>query len=334
MTLSREFRLSLFRKMLQVRRFEQKAIEMYQRSVIHGTIHSCVGQEASTVGVIAALEAKDYVTSTHRGHGHSLAKGSRIPAMFAELFGRETGCCRGRGGSMHIADVAVGMLGCNAIVAGSTPHAVGAALSGKLQGSNNVVACFIGDAAVNQGAFHESANLAAVWQLPVLFTVENNQYGVSTRIQDTTALKQLSDRAAGYGMPGVTVDGQDVEAVYAAALALTERGRRGEGPALLETITYRYEGHNYGQPMTYRSKEEIDSWRQKDPVFLYREKLAGMGYEADLKAIEAEVEQEMAAAIAWALEQPLPDVAEITDLVYVDNTPFPDLSGRRRVYEE
>jgi len=332
MDLPQETQLDLYRRMFAVRRFEQKAMELYSQSRIHGTVHAAIGQEATGVGVIAALAPADYVTSTHRGHGHALAKGTKMEAMFAELFGRETGACKGRGGSMHIADVSVGMLGANGIVAGSTPLAVGAALSGRLRGTNNVVACFFGDAGSNQGAFHEAVNMAAIWKLPVLFVCENNQYGVSTRIYDVISVPDIAERAKAYGIPGLTLDGQDVEAVYATALAMAERGRRGEGPCIIECKTYRYEGHNYGDPQVYRAQEEVEAWKRRDPVALYRAKLAERGLAEAVAGVELEVEAALQAAIAWAEQQPVPDPLTVTHFVYVGDDLHPDLSGRRQVF--
>lgn len=327
--------LTLYRKMFAIRRFEQKAIELYSQSLIHGTIHAALGQEAACAGVIAALQPHDYVTSTHRGHGHALAKGAKMGPMFAELFGRTTGNCKGRGGSMHIADVSVGMLGANGIVAGSTSIAVGAALSGRLRGTHNVVACFFGDAGANQGSFFEAVNMAAIWKLPVLFVCENNQYGVSTRIYDVISVENVADRARGYGIPGLTLDGQDVELVYDRTRELADRARSGEGPCIIECKTYRYEGHNFGDPQVYRSKDEIEEWKQRrDPVVLYREKLRERGLEPEVARIEGEVERELQEAIAWALDGPVPDPDSVTDHVFVDDSPHPDLSGRRRVYRD
>lgn len=333
--LDKQKQLDLYRTMFLIRRFEQRALELYSQAKIHGTIHVALGQEATCAGAIAALETHDYVTSTHRGHGHALAKGADPAAMYAELFGREAGSCKGRGGSMHIADVSVGMLGANGIVAGSAPMAVGAALSGRLQNTNNVVACFFGDAGANQGAFHEAVNMAAIWELPVLFICENNQYGVSTRIQDVMSVDNVADRAQAYGIPGVTLDGQDVELVYAKSLEMVERARNGEGPCIIECKTYRFEGHNFGDPQVYRTKEEVAQWKeQRDPVVLYRETLAERGLGDELDAIEADVEAEIAKAIEWGLEQPFPSIESITQFVLSENGPHPDLVGRQRVFQE
>lgn len=332
--LPQETQLALYRTMYLIRRFESRALEMYKSAKIHGTIHVALGQEATCAGAIAALQEHDYVTSTHRGHGHALAKGADPKAMFAELFGRETGSCKGRGGSMHIADVSVGMLGANGIVAGSTPLAVGAALSGRLRGTNNVVACFFGDAGANQGVFHESVNMAAIWKLPVLFICENNQYGVSTRITDVMAVENVADRAQAYGIPGVTVDGQDVELVYETTREMAERARGGHGPCIIECETYRFEGHNFGDPQVYRSREEVERWKQqRDPVVLYREILLERGFSEQLDKIEEEVEAEIAAAIEWAEQQPRPAAESVTDFVFSETGPHPDLMGRRSVFQ-
>lgn len=317
MKLSRELLLGLYRNMMRIRLFEQKAIELYSQNLIAGTIHPCLGQEAMPAGVSAALRKDDYVTSNHRGHGHCAAKGGDLARMMAELLGKETGYCRGRGGSMHIADLSLGILGANGIVAGGIPIAVGAALSARLRGTDQVVACFFGDAAVNQGAFHEGVNLAAAWKLPVVFVCENNLYGVSTRITETFPLEKIADRAAGYGIPGVTVDGNDVLAVYKAAQEAVGRARDGKGPALLVGDTYRWEGHFYGEPGLYRTKEELESWKAADPIPRFAGYLAEKGWGAEVERIAGEVKDEVERAARFAIESPLPDPATLLDNVFV-----------------
>ena len=253
--------------MLEIRRFEEAVEELFSRGLLHGTMHLSIGQEAVAEGVCAALEDGDFITSTHRGHGHTLAHGADPAAMMAELLMKDTGYCRGRGGSMHIADVEHGNLGANGIVAGSMTIATGAALTQQMNGTGKVVACFFGDGAANEGAFHEALNLAGVWSLPVLFVCENNQYGMSMSQDRSTAGGSVAERADAYGMPGTTADGNDVEDVFAKTREAADRARSGGGPSLLECITYRYRGHSKSDRNLYRTQEEIDDWREhRDPI--------------------------------------------------------------------
>jgi TPP-dependent pyruvate/acetoin dehydrogenase alpha subunit len=239
---------------------------MFARGLLYGTMHLSIGQEASATGACLALRDDDVITSTHRGHGHCIAKGADLGRMMAELLARDSGYCRGRGGSMHIADVAKGNLGANGIVAGGIPIAVGAGLALKLQGTDKVALSFFGDGATSEGAFHESVNLAAIWDLPVVFVCENNHYGMSMSVEEVSRLERVADRAAGYGIPGVTVDGNDVQAVYDAATEAVATARAGRGPTLIEAITYRWKGHSKSDQNLYRTREEIESWRQRDPL--------------------------------------------------------------------
>jgi TPP-dependent pyruvate/acetoin dehydrogenase alpha subunit len=252
--------------MWTIRRFEEAVDEMFARGLLYGTMHLSIGQEASATGACLALRDDDVITSTHRGHGHCIAKGADLGRMMAELLARDTGYCRGRGGSMHIADVSKGNLGANGIVAGGIPIAVGAGLALKLQGTDKVALSFFGDGATSEGAFHESVNLAAIWDLPVVFVCENNHYGMSMSVEEVSRLERVADRAAGYGIPGVTVDGNDVQAVYDAASEAVATARAGRGPTLIEAITYRWKGHSKSDQNLYRTREEIESWRQRDPV--------------------------------------------------------------------
>jgi pyruvate dehydrogenase E1 component alpha subunit len=245
-------------KMHLIRRFEEGAEDAYTRGLIHGTMHLSIGQEASAMGICMPLKPDDQITSTHRGHGHCIAKGAQVDRMFAEFFGKTTGYCKGRGGSMHIADVSAGNLGANGIVAGGIPIAVGAALSAKMQKNGKVVICFFGDGANNEGAFHESLNMASIWKLPVVFVCENNGYGMSTSTARSTAVANIADRAVAYSMPGVTVFGNDFSAVAEASTEAVDRARRGEGPSLIETKTYRHRGHSKSDRNRYRTKEEIE----------------------------------------------------------------------------
>ena len=260
----------VLRSMWTIRRFEEGLEELFSRGLLHGTMHLSIGQEAVAEGVCSALADGDMITSTHRGHGHTLAHGADPELMLAELLMKDTGYCRGRGGSMHIADVASGNLGANGIVAGSMTIATGAALTQVMRKTDQVVVCFFGDGAANEGSFHEAINLAAVWSLPVLFVCENNQYGMSMSQDRSTAGGSVAGRGSAYGIPGVEVDGNDVLEVHDATAELAERARRGDGPAILEAVTYRYRGHSKSDRNLYRTQEEIEEWRSaKDPLARY-----------------------------------------------------------------
>src|SRR3954451_9513122 len=252
--------------MWTIRRFEEAVDDLFARGLMHGTMHLSIGQEASATGTCFALRDDDAITSTHRGHGHCIAKGADLERMMAELLAKETGYCRGRGGSMHIADVATGNLGANGIVAGGIPIAAGAGLAYMIQGIDRVVVSFFGDGATNEGAFHEAVNLAAIWKLPVIFVCENNKYGMSFSTAKSMGVKTVAERAAAYGIPGVRVDGNDVEAVHEAVGTAVQRARSGEGPTLVEAITYRWKGHSKSDKNLYRTKEEITEWRSQDPI--------------------------------------------------------------------
>lgn len=305
------------RQMHLIRRFEEGAEESYMRGLIHGTMHLSIGQEASAVGACLALTDTDQITSTHRGHGHCIAKGAEVGKMFAEFFGKETGYCRGRGGSMHIADVAKGNLGANGIVGGGLPIAVGAALSMKMQKRPDVVVSFFGDGANNEGAFHEALNMASIWKLPVVFVCENNKYGMSVSTERSTAVKNIAERAVAYSMPGVTVDGNSLSDVAEASVTAIERARAGEGPTLIECLTYRHRGHSKSDRNRYRTKEEIDDWISKDPIGRFEAELLEYGVidQAGIEAIRAGVEREIAAGIEFAKTSPSPDVSDATKYV-------------------
>ena len=308
------------KRMYLIRRFEEGAEDSYTRGLIHGTMHLSIGQEASAMATCIELSDNDKITSTHRGHGHCIAKGADVGRMFAEFFGKETGYCHGRGGSMHIADVRTGNLGANGIVGGGLPIAVGAALSAKRLGKPDVTVCFFGDGANNEGAFHESLNMASVWKLPVIFVCENNQYGMSTSIRQSTAVARISDRAAGYAMPGVTVDGNDFSAVAEAVHIAIARARAGDGPSLVENLTYRWRGHSKSDRNRYRTKEEIDMWIGRDPIARFRAELIAHGIvdDAAASALEAAAIADVEAGIAFAKASPAPDVSEVTRYVYAD----------------
>ncbi|HEY1782344.1 MAG TPA: thiamine pyrophosphate-dependent dehydrogenase E1 component subunit alpha [Roseiarcus sp.] len=304
--------------MHRIRRFEEAAEDSYIRGLSYGTMHLSIGQEATAVGMCAPLSDADYITSTHRGHGHCIAKGAELTPMFAEFLGRETGYCKGRGGSMHIAEPAKGNLGANGIVAGGLPIAVGAALSAKKRRSGAVAVAFFGDGANNEGAFHEAMNLASIWKLPVVFVCENNQYAMSTAIARSTAVANVADRATAYGVPGVMVDGNDFAAVAAAAFEATDRARAGDGPTLIEAKTYRTRGHSRSDRNRYRTREEIDAWTARDPIARFEKEILAFGLagEAEINAIAAAVEKEMAEAVAAASASPWPSVADLTRDVY------------------
>ncbi|MBO6637858.1 MAG: thiamine pyrophosphate-dependent dehydrogenase E1 component subunit alpha [Roseitalea sp.] len=310
--------IDALRKMYLIRRFEEGAEDSYTRGLIHGTMHLSIGQEASAVGACMSLTDDDKITSTHRGHGHCVAKGADLGKMFAEFFGKETGYCRGRGGSMHIADVEKGNLGANGIVAGGIPIAVGAALSAKRLGTGAVTVCFFGDGANNEGAFHEALNMASVWKLPVVFVCENNRYGMSTSTERSTAVKSIADRAAAYSMPGERVDGNDFSAVTEAVDAAVARARNGDGPSLIENVTYRWRGHSKSDRNRYRTKEEIAQWQERDPIARMAAMLTEHGIidDASVAAIEKNVEQAVEAAITFAKDSPAPRVEDATRDVY------------------
>ena len=306
-----------YRRMALIRAFETKAAECFTRSELAGTIHLYMGQEASGVGTCLALRETDYITSTHRGHGHCLAKGASPDRAMAELFGKETGYCRGRGGSMHIVDVKLGILGANGIVGAGIPLAAGSALASKVRGDGAVTVAFFGDGASNQGTFHETLNMAAAWKLPVVFLLENNHYGVSTEIHRITNTEYLAPRAAAYGIPGVTVDGTDVEAVYHAAAEAVERARSGGGPTLVETLVYRYQGHYCGDPAAYRPKEYLTEGKAKDPIDRARARLLELGAAAEeVDALDREAAERIEHAYEFAKSSPDPDPAAVIDDVY------------------
>jgi acetoin:2,6-dichlorophenolindophenol oxidoreductase subunit alpha len=309
-----------YRKMLLIRRFEESAEDSYMRGLTHGTMHLSIGQEASAVGICTPLSDADYITSTHRGHGHCIGKGAEVKRMFAEFFGKEDGYCKGRGGSMHIADVSKGNLGANGIVGGGIPIAVGAALSAKKRKTSQVVVCFFGDGANNEGAFHESINMAAIWKLPVLFVCENNGYGMSVSTKRSTAVADVATRAAGYDIPGVIVDGNDFAAVAEASFLATERARRGEGPTLIECKTYRTRGHSRSDRNRYRSKDEIEEWLRRDPIGRFEAELTTLGIlpQSQIDAIRADVEREIADGITFAMASPAPPITDVTRYVYTN----------------
>jgi pyruvate dehydrogenase E1 component alpha subunit len=318
----REFKIQLYRTMLRIRRFEEKAIELKAQQIIPGLLHLYIGEEAVATGVCAALRRDDYISSTHRGHGHCIAKGGEISRMMAELLGRKEGYCRGKGGSMHIADIELGILGANGIVAAGMPISGGAALSIKMRGKDQVVACFFGDGGSNQGAFHESLNLVALWKLPVIFVCENNQYAISVAQSRSTSIRDIYLRKDAYGMAGCMVDGNDVLGVYQAAKAAVDRARRGEGPSLIEYKTYRWRGHYEGEAdrtYTYRTKQEIEEWMGRCPIKRFQMVLLDQGIvsQDELKKIEQEIQSDLQKAVEFAQNCPFPNPEDaLKDLYY------------------
>jgi len=320
MDLSREQLLGAYRNMRMIRSFEQTLNELSQAGRVPGFLHLYAGEEAIAAGVCMGLQPQDYVTSTHRGHGHSIAKGVDLNAMMAEIFGKRSGVCKGKGGSMHIADVEKGMLGANGIVGGGIPLAIGAALSVKVRKTGGVAISFFGDGASNQGAFHESLNLAAILKLPVLFVLENNGYGEATPVAYHVRIRDLAARAASYGIPGAIAEGMDFFDVVEKAAEAIARARRGEGPTLLECKTYRYFGHYVGDPLTYRTKEESDNVRAtRDPIDNFEKRVVSSGKltSSELRALDDQVAKAIAEAVKFAESSPVPDSSDLLTDVYV-----------------
>lgn len=321
MDFPKEQLLNFYRTMYTIRRFEENVNNLFLAGEIPGFVHLYIGEEAIATGMMANLSPKDYITSTHRGHGHTIAKGADLNRMMAEIFGKSTGYCKGKGGSMHIADFSIGMLGANGVVGGGYNLAVGAGLAAKLSGTDQVSVCFFGDGASNRGTFHEGMNMAAAWKLPVVFVCENNQWASTTPYRTTTSVENISDRAIGYGIPGVVVDGNDVFAVYEAAQAAVERARDGGGPTLLEAKTYRIKGHFVGDPEMYRTKEEVqEQFDSNDPLKNFKQAVLTTSSltEKDLEEIEAKVEAAIEAAIDFARQSPYPQPTELFEDLYVE----------------
>ena len=306
-----EQRVAMYRRMVLCRRFEERVYYLFLEGRLPGTIHQSQGQEATAVGVCSALEAKDMITSTHRPHSHALARGVSVDSLMAELFAKTTGCCRGKGGSMHVGDAEAGMLPAIAIVGGGIPLAAGYALAFQYLNQPNIVACFFGDGATNIGTFHEALNMAAIWDLPVVFVCENNKYAASTAVEKVMRVKHVSDRAAAYGIPGETVDGNDVEAVYGAMMRARGRAWQGQGPTLLELETYRFAGHSRSDPGHYRTSEEVTSWKERDPIASYEARLSADGVldSGKIAAVASEIEAELDQAVQRAeqAESPRPE---------------------------
>jgi len=318
--LTTERRLGMYRKMLLCRMFEDRVNSLFLQGRMPGTIHQAQGQEASAVGVCEALQVGDMLTSTHRPHEHAVARGIPVKFLMAELFAKSTGCCHGKGGSMHMGDAELGMLPAIAIVGGGVPLAAGYALSFKYLKKPSVAACFFGDGAVNQGVFHETINMAAIWDLPVVFVCENNKYGASTVIDSVMKVKTVSARASAYGIPGKTVDGNDVFEVYRATLEAADRARTGQGPTLLELETYRFAGHSRSDPGHYRSKEEVAAWKKRDPIVRFETDALSSGLltESEIVDYRASVEAELNDAVAFAESSPSPLAEECLTDVYAE----------------
>ncbi len=318
-TVEIEHLLGMYRQVVRLRAFEERVRDVYHAALMPGLAHLYIGQEAVAVGVCENLGDSDCVTSTHRGHGHFLAKGGDPKLMMAEIMGRSTGYCKGKGGSMHIADLSHGIVGANGIVGAGIPIAAGAGLWLKMSRSGGVVACFFGDSASNQGMFHEGLNLASLWQLPVVFVCENNLYGISVRQDRHQNIKDIAVRASAYGMPGEVVDGCDVEAVHQAARRAIDRARAGGGPSLIECKVYRWLGHHAGDPARYRPKGELEEWKKRCPIIVCGKRLldAGILSEQENQTILDDAAAEMAAAQEWAEAQPWPDINSALEDVYV-----------------
>lgn len=314
--------LETYRRMLRIRKFEEEGTRLFKAGRIPaGAFHASIGQEGAIVGACMALRDGDAMTGTHRSHGHPIGKGGDLNALMAELMGKSTGVCKGRGGSMHLADSSVGIIGESAIVGGGIPLATGCALSAKVRGVDQVSLCFFGDGAVNQGTFHESLNMASLWKLPVIYLCENNGYAITTSVARSHGQPEIAKRATAYGLPGIVVDGQDVRAVYEATRTAVIRARQGDGPTLIEAQTYRFDEHNVGLLVPgkpYRSPQEVEEYiTHRDPIVLYRKVLLAEGVsEADLTAIESEVGDSIATAIQFGEDSPAPDPATLYDYLY------------------
>ena len=326
MSLTPDIAREMYRKMRLIRRFEERVVQLVNANEIAGTTHEYIGEEAVAVGICSALQTDDVITSTHRGHGHIIAKGGDVRRMMAELFGRATGYNRGKGGSMHIADLALGIYGSNGMVAGGVPIAAGAAFASRIRKSGIVAVAFFGDGGANQGVLHETMNLAGIWELPMVFVCENNQYAVSTASSATTAGPGIAARAAAYGFPGEAVDGMDVEAVYDAAFGACERARGGQGPSLLECRCYRFHGHFTAEKalqLKYRTEEEIESWKARDPLPAWAAHLESDGIlpAAEREEVDQSVEALLEEAVAFARSSPWPAVEEALEDMYAVRYP-------------
>jgi pyruvate dehydrogenase E1 component alpha subunit len=311
-------KIEMLRKMYQIRHFENETEQFIIRGMIHGTCHLYTGEEATAVGAIYAINDDDYITSTHRGHGHCIAKGADLNIMMAELLGKRTGYCKGKGGSMHIADVDSGNLGANGVVGGSIGIATGAALTCKMKKNGKIVVCFFGDGAANQGIFHGSINMASIWDLPIIYLCENNVYGMSTSVKEAFNIEKISDRKCAYGIEGLTIDGNNLVEVFNAVSHFTGECRAGRGPVLIESLTYRWMGHSKSDAQVYRTKEEIKQWVEKDPIERYKKILIDQKIltEKEDRDLEKEAISQIEEAAKFARESPFPEPSEVEDDVY------------------
>jgi acetoin:2,6-dichlorophenolindophenol oxidoreductase subunit alpha len=316
--LPREKLAWMLQRMCEIRYFEEKAEDLYVRGLVHGTMHLSIGQEAGSVGSIATLKPEDLIIHHHRGHGHTIAKGANLTTMFAEFIGKEAGYCRGRGGSMHIADIPGGNLGATGVVGGGIPTSVGIALALQMRRSTQILLSYFGDGASNEGEFHESLNMASTWKLPVVFICDNNQYGMSMHVTKVTNIKHISERAASYGIPGITIDGNDVLAVYEAVKTAVERARSGQGPSLIDCLSYRWRGHSKSDRNLYRTAQEIEEWKRKCPIRRFKQVLVD-GAVMTGEEVEG-LDQAAKAAIDRAAEEaqtfPEPSPENMEDEVY------------------
>ena len=323
----KELYMLMLKRMMLIRRFDETVKDLVQSAELVGMAHCYIGEEAVAVGACTALRDEDYITGNHRSHGHPISKGGDVRRAMAELLGKATGYCKGKGGSMHLADFEIGILGESGIVASALPVAVGAALGSKMQNNDRVVISFFGDGASNQGACHEAMNMASIWKLPVIFLCENNQYAVTTSYRDTVAVENISDRAVAYSMPGVLVDGQDVMAMHEATVVAVQRARAGEGPSLIEAKTYRYEDHSEGlnrilrEP--YRTDEEVEQWKKRDPISLHSTwlKEQGVATEEEIDSVWSEVTQAIDDALEFARNSPYPEADDLFTDMYADPLP-------------
>ena len=336
MSLNANDKREAYRRMWRIRKFDEEGTLLFKNGQISGAYHASIGQEAAIVGACMALRAEDWMTGTHRSHGHPIGKGADLKRLMAELMGKESGICKGRGGSMHLADNSVGIIGESAIVGGGIPLATGCGLSAKVRKTSQVSLCFFGDGAVNQGTFHESLNMASLWKLPVVYFCENNGYAITTSVTRSHGQPEIARRAEGYGMLGIVVDGQDLRAVHEVTTAAVARARGGEGPTLIEAKTYRFDEHEVGLVVPgepYRSEKEVeDAVASRDPIALFGKALLAEGVTAsELKAIEAEVAQSVADAIQFATDSPAPDPATVHEYMFSNPISPMGLSNSRRV---
>lgn len=317
---SNELLLEMYEKMVLVREFEERAAECFSRGLVWASLHTCIGEEGTVVGSVMALEDKDYIQLTHRGHGHAITKGADINRMVAELFGKKTGLCKGKSGSMHIADFKAGILGANGIVSAGNPLAIGAGFAAQYRGTDQVAVSYFGDGASNQGFFHESVNLAAAWKLPVIFVNHNNQFAISTPFKTVSNTINIADRAIGYNIPGVIVDGMDPVAVYEAMTEAVQRARNGEGPTLIESKTYRFVPHSRSDREVYRTREEVEEWKKKDPIKTTEEKLiaAKLLNNEKIKEIHDAAKVRIEEAIEFGKNSPEPDVEDLYEDIYCE----------------